>query len=460
VRLLGFQVPFTSKHTDANKVTPITSRYGLSTGLGWVYEAFGGAWQRGLTMDSAESMLAYSAVYSCISLISKDVGKLRPRLMALSADKIWEEMDVSAYSPVLRKPNRYQTRNQFYEQWLISKLVNGNTYVLKERDDRGVVRALYILDPRGVVPLIAPDGSVFYQFGAEKLAGLDVGENAIPASEIIHDRHTCLWHPLLGVGPLYACGASATQGNRIQANSAKFFENMSRPSGQLTAPGAISDDTAARLKGDFEKNFSGSNIGRLLVGGDGLHFEPFTMPAEQAQLIEQQRWTVEDVARAHQVPLYKIGAGQLPAFNNVGALNLEYYQQALQPHIEGIEVLLDEGLELKSGYGVEFDLDGLLRMDPKTRAETKEIEVRSAVLTPNEARRIENRPPLVGGGDAYLQEQNFSLAALAKRDALDNPWAARGAASAPAPATSPKELTSEETGSLATEELEKALCLQ
>jgi HK97 family phage portal protein len=412
-------------------------------------------------MDSAESMLAYSAVYSCISLISKDVGKLRPRLMALSSDKIWEELDVSAYSPVLRKPNRYQTRNQFYEQWLISKLVNGNTYVLKERDDRGVVRALYILDPRGVVPLIAPDGSVFYQFGAEKLAGLEVGENAIPASEIIHDRHTCLWHPLLGVGPLYACGASATQGNRIQANSAKFFENMSRPSGQLTAPGAISDDCGRAAEGRVREELLRIEH-RATAGRRRRPPLRAVHHAGGAGAVDRTaaKWTVEDVARAHQVPLYKIGAGQLPAFNNVGALNLEYYQQALQPHIEGIEVLLDEGLELKAGYGVEFDLDGLLRMDPKTRAETKEIEVRSAVLTPNEARRIENRPPLVGGGDAYLQEQNFSLAALAKRDALDNPWAARGAASAPAPATSPKELTSEETGSLATEELEKALCFQ
>jgi phage portal protein BeeE len=49
------------------------------------------------------------------------------------------------------------------------------------------------------------------------------------------------WHPLVGVTPIYACGAAATQGSRIQANSAKFFENMSRPSGQLTAPGEISE---------------------------------------------------------------------------------------------------------------------------------------------------------------------------------------------------------------------------
>ena len=39
----------------------------------------------------------------------------------------------------MTKPNRYQTRIQFFETWLISKLRTGNAYVLKERDQRNVV---------------------------------------------------------------------------------------------------------------------------------------------------------------------------------------------------------------------------------------------------------------------------------------------------------------------------------
>ena len=43
---------------------------------------------------------------------------------------------------------------------------------------------------------------------------------------------------------------------------------------------------------EFEKNFSGVNLGRLLVAGDGLKYEAMTIPAEAAQLIEQLQWTV------------------------------------------------------------------------------------------------------------------------------------------------------------------------
>jgi phage portal protein BeeE len=48
---------------------------------------------------------------------------------------IWTETDSPAFSPVLRKPNRYQNRIQFWESWILSKLTRGNAYVLKERDN-------------------------------------------------------------------------------------------------------------------------------------------------------------------------------------------------------------------------------------------------------------------------------------------------------------------------------------
>jgi len=264
---------------------------------GVVREPFTGAWQRNLECDNRACVLAFSAVYSCVSIVSSDIGKLPCNLTQRQENGIWKP--APANSPFwipLRKPNRYQTRIQFFTQWVISLMLFGNTYVLKERDKRGVVTNLYVLRGDMAMPCVAEDGSIWYQLASNCLAGIPDGVR-IPASEIIHDRINCLWHPLVGVSPIYACGASATQGNRIQAQSAKFFENMSRPSGMLTAPAQIDDETAARLKTQFEQALGGTNIGRLLVAGNGLKYEAMTMPATDAQLIEQLKWTVEDVAR-------------------------------------------------------------------------------------------------------------------------------------------------------------------
>jgi HK97 family phage portal protein len=407
--------------------------------FGPIMESFSGAWQRNIVVDSQQNILAFSAVYACVSLISDDVAKLRIRLCE-DRNGIWEEIEVPAFSPVLRKPNRYQTRIQFLSQWMTSKLLYGNAYILKERNERGNVRAMYVLDPRGVVPLVATDGEVYYQLSGDDLAGVEPSTQklTVPASEIIHDRMSCLFHPLVGVSPIYACGAAATQGIRIQNFGARFFENMSRPSGQLTAPGKIDDETAARLKRSFEENFSGGNLGRLLVTGDGLKYEPMTIPAQEAQLIEQQRWTVEDVARAFGVPLYKVQAGN-PTFTNSAQFDQDYYKQTLQKKIEDIEVLLDEGLDLPTGYHTELDLEGLLRMDPETRARTQQIQIGAGVLAPNEARYIENYKPVAGGNSPMIQQQNYSLQALAKRDAKEDPFATEAKPALPAPKDEPEE---------------------
>jgi len=226
---------------------------------------------------------------------------------------------------------------------------------------------------------------------------------------------------------------STSQGNRIQTNSSRFFENMSRPSGHLSAPGVIDETTAERIKRDFERGFSAENIGRMLVTGSGLKYEPFTMPADQAQLIEQLGWTVEDVARAYLVPLYKIAASK--DFKASPEMDTEYYKTTLQPHIEAMELLLDDGLKLPSDVMVELDLDALLRMDPKARFAMYESGVKSAIFAPDEARLRENLPPVEGGATPYLQQQNFSLSALAKRDAKDDPFAT-GKTETPAPTAS------------------------
>lgn len=403
---------------------------------GWfrIYESFAGAWQSHVVAEPMQNLLTFSAVYACVTLTSGDIAKLWPRLMKDVGGGIRELVDnKSPFWRALRKPNHYQNWVQFAKLWIISKQLHGNTYVLKVRESyRGMVTQLYILDPTRVTTMVAASGDIYYQLAADNLSGL-LSFDTVPASEIIHDRGPTLFHPLVGVPPIVACAYSATQGIKIQRNSATFFKNMSMPSGMLTAPGTIDDETAARLKRHFEENYSGTNLGRIAVAGDGLEYNPLAMPAEQAQLIEQLKWTVEDVARCFQVPLHMIGAGAGQTGQNYGVTSQAYYSQTLQILIEEVEALLNEGLELSPEMGVELDLEALQRLDTAARYDSKGKAVKDGWMTPNEARRGENLPPVTGGDSCYLQQQNYSLEALAKRDAKADPFAVDKPTTTPTP---------------------------
>lgn len=405
------------------KAAPVNAQAVDSRG-GWfpfIREPFSGAWQKNKELHT-DTVLSYHAVYACVTLIAQDIAKLRPKLVQQSDDGIWTETTSPAFSPVLLKPNRYQNHIQFKEWWITSKLIRGNAYALKERDRRGIVTGLYLLDPCRVQPLVAPDGSIYYRLKQDNLSGLQESEITIPADEIIHDRMNCLFHPLVGISPIYASGTAAEVGLKIQNNSSRFFGKGSNPSGVLTAPGKIGQDTADRLKQHWETQFSGENSGAVAVLGDGLKFEPMRMSAVESQLLEQLKWSAETVCSTFHVPPFKVGIGQMPTYANAAeSLNQIYYSDCLQAHIESWEAVMDEGLGLTSPkdgkqMGIELDLDALLRMDTATQIKSLSDGIGGALMTPNEARRKVDLPPLKGGDTVYLQVQNYSLGALDARD--------------------------------------------
>lgn len=395
---------------------------------GWwrILESYPGAWQQNVEVKY-DSVLSNHADFACRTLIASDIAKLRIKLVQRDENGIWSEVTNAAYSPVLRKPNHFQNRIQFMECWILSKLQRGNTYVLKKRDARGVVVKLFVLDPGLVTPLVSDSGDVFYQLNTDQLAG--VPESVIvPAREIIHDRFNCFYHPLVGLSPIFAGGLAAMQGLAIQNDSALFFQNGATPGGVLTAPGAIEDETAARIKDYWDTNFTGENSGKVAVLGDGLKYDPMKAKAVDAQLIEQLKWSAEVVCSTYHVPPYKIGVGVMPTNNNVQALNVEYYSQCLQVLLEAAELCLDEGLEMKDGIGTEFDTDNLLRMDSVTQMDV--LDKSKGIMSPNEQRKKLDLKPAAGGDSPMLQQQNFSLEALAKRDSQEDPF---GTAAKPTP---------------------------
>lgn len=394
-----------------------------------ILESFPGAWQNNVEV-TVSNVTTHPAVFACTTLIMNDVSKMRLRLVQQDDDGIWNDVENPAFSPVLRRPNPYQNRIQFIATWMASKLLYGNTYVLKIRDNRQVVIGLFVLDPQRVRPLVAPNGDVFYQLDRDDLSKLpQLNGYTVPATEIIHDRWNCLFHPLVGLSPIYACGLAAVQGLNIENSSVDFFAQGGRPGGILTAPGLISPQTAKDLKDYFDANFAGENAGKVAVVGDGLKYEKLTMSAADAQLIAQLKWSDEMVCSCYHVPPYMVGLGPPPNYNNIEALTQGYYSQGLQIHIESIELCLDEGMGLTSGdvaakrFGTEFDISDLLRMDSATLI--KFLKDGKDYFTPNEGRLLLNLKKVTGGDVVYRQQQDFSIEALSKRDAKPDPFAGK-----------------------------------
>lgn len=407
----------------------------VPVGQGWwplVRESFTGSWQRNKD-EKLESLLNYPALYACVSRIATDIGKLPFKLMQRDANGVWTETESPAFSPVLRKPNHYQTAQQFRERWALSRITQGNTYVLKERDNRGVVVALYILDPYRVMPLVSESGEVFYQLNNDYLNMVpsEYDDMVVPASEIIHDRCICPYHPLIGLPPIAAAYLPALKNMRILRSSSEFFGNNAQPSGILSAPGAIGDDTAKRLSEHWNTNFTGENAGKVAVVGDGLSFISLAAKSVDSQMVEQLRYSDEQICQPFGIPPFKIGLGTIPSGLGVDAINQLYFDDALQAPMQAMETLLTEGLNA-TPYKIDLDESVLMRMDSGKKAAYHRDLVDGSIETINDARVEFNLKPLAGGDTVYMQQQDFPLNEVRNNKLPDN-------TPAPAPVVAPAE---------------------
>lgn len=410
--------------TKSATLSPVASNRG--GWVPWIREPFGGAWQRNIEWK-LDSVLAHPTVYACVTLIAADMAKMDAMLVEETHPRLWVPTFNPAFSPVLREPNDYQTDAQFRFAWSISKLVHGNTYVLQQRDNRGVVVRQHVLDPSRVTVLVAPTGAVFYQLQADNLSGMEEAVT-VPSTEIIHDRAPVLFHPLVGVPPMFASGAPAEIGLRVQRNSSAFFGNGSNPSGVLKVPTQISQEQADKLSEQWNQMAAADNSGTVPVLPNGMEFVPLRMTAVESQLIEQMNWSDEAICRAFRVPPDMVGVGvggQASKRQNVEADTRKYLTTCLHDHVIQFEKCMDKGLglnESKGGgkrLGIQLDQMALMQMDTATQYKTLSDGVRGGFLAPNEARRIVDLEPLVGGDTVYLQHQDYPIEMLFNRKPPD-----------------------------------------
>jgi HK97 family phage portal protein len=252
----------------------------------------------------------------------------------------------------------------------------------------------------------------------------------------------CLFHPLVGMSPIYACASAAMQGLAIQNSSGAFFTNGSRPSGLLVAPAGMTGEQLAQAKTDWETFNGPGNAGKVAVITADIKFTQLTMNAVDAELIAQLGWTASNVCSAFHVPAWMIGAAEIPRGVQLDAMTQLYYSQAIQALTTNFETVLDDGLGLAgTDYGTEFDIDDLIWMDTATKTKAAADAIGAGAMSPDEARlRYFGLGPVEGGDTPYMQQQMFSLKALAQRDAAD-PFSVPEPAPMAAPALPPGQLS-------------------
>ncbi|MFN4076398.1 MAG: phage portal protein, partial [Cloacibacterium sp.] len=142
--------------------------------------------------------------------------------------------------------------------------------------------------------------------------------------------------------------------------------------------------------------------------GDDLKFMSLASKSVDSQMVEQLRYSDEQICQPFGIPPFKVGLGSIPSGLGVDAINQLYYDDALQTHIHAMECLLTEGLNAQP-YKIDLDESVLMRMDAGKKADYHRTLTDGNIETINNARLHFNLPPLPGGDTIYMQQQDFPL---------------------------------------------------
>ena len=349
--------------------------------------------------------LSVNAVWACVSLISDTVS-------ALPVDTYIRRDGIAyPYRPRpswVAKPDVMIPSVAFWQQTMISLLVDGNAYIRIFRDTSGQILNMMVLNPLAVNVRRNPFGQKLFVYTGE--AGKELSTD-----DVLHISGSILMPgDLKGRSPIDTLKENIGLAISLESFAARFFGQGTTQNGVIEYPGALTAEQAENLSKSFDrqhKGFRKAHKTGILSGG--ATFKPTMVANDQAQMLDSRRLAVEDIARAYRVPTDMIGlnnGGQ--SYNSIEQKQIAFVTHTLRPWLAKLEDAFSTLLP-DSAY-LAFSTDDLLRGDYATRIEGYAKLLQNGVLSANEVRRKENMRP-VDGGDVVrgpLTNVNISAASL------------------------------------------------
>lgn len=364
----------------------------------------------GLTISSSTAM-SISTVHACVTIRSKDVARCRPRLLEEGSARSVKPITDHPVAKLLVRPNRVQTWTEFARQMNAAYLLRGNAYAVILRNGRGEPTALIPINPDGVTVLEAVDGSLFYQvtrFGLFQMAALRDLPMAIPEEDVFHLRGLT-FNMLVGLSLISIARDSFGVAMGLEQQAARFMANGARPSGVLQTDKLLSEPTAKRLRDQWESLRSGiQNAGKTAILEEGLKWQPMQLSSVDLEFIAQREFSISDIARWFDVPLYKLGVKGEMARIKFDDADQAYVNTTIMPDLDVWEEKFVQKFNLdEEGLTADFDERRLLRAAESTRVNTQRLKIMSGISTQNEC-RAENGDPPLAGGDVLLTPVNLA----------------------------------------------------
>lgn len=361
--------------------------------------SYGDVWSTGgdvssITGDSINQALRLAPVYSATRLIADQFAAAPLRAFRTAPDGSKARLD--RQPSLLVAPSAVVSAFAWKYQAITSVLLRGNAVgIITGVDGTGWPTSVEWQNPDHCQVDESGPNPEFY-----------VNGRFVPRTSIVHIPGYVVAGSCWGASPLTAFKTVIETGIRAQDFGRDWFKNGAVPGGILkNTSQTIPPETAQAARERFKVATQGRE---LFVTGADWDYSTLSVPADEARFIETLKLTATQIANVYGVPPERVGGetGSSMTYGNREQDSLDLVTFALRPWFVRFEEALS-ALMPRPQY-VKFNIDALVRADLITRMQAHEIALRNGLETNDEARAIEDRPPLT---DAEREQWQNTYAA-------------------------------------------------
>ncbi len=377
---------------------------------------------------SRERALEVAAVWACIDIVSKSIASCTWNVYEpVPNTKRRKLLDQDMRAWLLNtRPNPEMTAIGFREAMLMMALASGNSYAEVVPDAAGRPVELWpITEP--VTPGRDDAGALVYRVSTKR------GDVYLPQSRVFHLRGPGL-NGLMGENIIALAAKSLAVAAAQERFSADFFGRGAQLDGVLEYPNKLDPAQHKLLREQWEETHGGGgkNSHRPVILESGMKFTAIAVEPQKASLVDDKKFSVEEICRWFGVPPHKVQHLEHATFSNIEHSSIEFVRDSLRPWERRLCQEADYKLfpQTRGPWRfTEIDLSPLTRGDAQSRALAQASWRQNGIMTANEIRAQEGLDDVGNDGDLLLVQQNMT-----RLDRVGEPVAA------PAPA----ETTAEE----------------
>lgn len=312
------------------------------------------------------------------------------------------------YTILHDSPNERMTPLEFWRAMMMNHDLRGNAYARLERDQRTQeVLAMWPMPADQVEAAVLDDGTMVYAYRL----GDDVA--VLSQANVLHLKN--LGNGTTGLAKLEYMRATMAESANAQAAASRMFSSGGKPTGVLMVDNVLTAEQRTKVKESFAGMASG-NTSRLYVLEANMKYQAISMSPEDQQLLETRRFTVEEICRWFDVPPVLAHHSNVTTWGSaVDTIVDGWHKLSVRPMLVNIEQAVTKRVMTpaqRARMTCEFNFDALLRGNIKDRFEVYAKGTQNGIITRNEARQLENLPPMSGGDQLTAQSNLVPLAQL------------------------------------------------